>query len=133
MGHKEQLQLKKTQQRRVIESVLTNSRVHFSLGSAIMETLQMTRLPKSSRTTCGPTLSSIFLFPTLKLKMEMTKMTVIWKMRGRLVSQLLFLRKKRKILKRLTKARKRLVGMMISKTQVLAQPLLSKGIREYDL
>merc|ERR1711978_737400 len=99
----------------------TNSKAHFSRGFATMETLQMTKSPKSSRTTCGPTPFSISLFLTLKSKTETTKTMMTWKT-------------KRKTSKKLTKGRRKmmLVETKRLKTQVLAQLQLSNGIREYD-
>merc|ERR1712203_610814 len=85
------------------ENVDTNSRLHFSHGFAIMGTRQMTKLPKSSRTTCGPTLFSISLFLTSKSKTATT-----WG-KKRLMSRLSSLKRRKKNLKRLktAKARKR--------------------------
>merc|ERR1712203_986238 len=91
------------------ENVDTNSRLHFSHGFAIMGTHQMTKLPKSSRTTCGPTLFSISLFLTSKSKTATTKRKMTWTGKRRLMSQLSSLKKRKKNLKRLrtAKARKR--------------------------
>merc|ERR1711978_596456 len=109
----------------------TNSKAHFSRGFATMETLQMTKSPKSSRTTCGPTPFSISLFLTLKSK---TKTMMTWKTKRRSVSRLSYLKRKRKTPKRLTKGRRKmmLVETRRLKTQVLAQLQLGNGIREYD-
>merc|ERR1712039_108986 len=110
-----------------------NSKAHFSRGFATTETLQMTKSPKSSRTTCGPTPYSISLFLTLKSKTETTKTMMTWKTKRRSVSRLSYLRRKRRTSKKLTKERKMtLVETKRLKTQVLAQLLLSNGIREYD-
>merc|ERR1712007_317499 len=82
-------------------------------------------------TTCGPTPYSISLFLTLKSK---TKTMMTWKTKRRSMSRLSYLRRKRRTSKKLTKERRKmtLVETKRLKTQVLAQLLLSNGIREYD-